>query len=108
MLRYSLAAVLALAVAAPLATAGGPVKNPFTPYAAFGTAQNAWFKQTTFQAAPWYLYWPYDAHFQTSAPVFAPFYTPPTYPVPFNPYNPGFSYPMHGMPTGVPGWPVPH
>jgi hypothetical protein len=23
-----------------------------------------------YQAAPWYLYWPYDAHFMTPAPVF--------------------------------------
>ena len=28
----------------------------------------------TFQAAPWYLYWPYDAHFLTPAPVRAPWW----------------------------------
>ena len=30
-----------------------------------------------FLAAPWYLYWPYDAHFMTPAPVAAPFFAPP-------------------------------
>jgi hypothetical protein len=30
-----------------------------------------------FQAAPWYLYWPYDAHFQTPAPIFGAYYAPP-------------------------------
>lgn len=30
-----------------------------------------------FQAAPWYLYWPYDAHFQTAAPLFGTYYAPP-------------------------------
>ena len=33
----------------------------------------------TFMAAPWYLYWPYTAHFQTPAPMYnAPWYGPPT------------------------------
>src|SRR5258708_6840811 len=27
------------------------------------------FFQPPFQAAPWYLYWPYDAHFQLPAPI---------------------------------------
>ena len=30
-----------------------------------------------FQAAPWYLYWPYDAHFMTAAPLQGAFYPPP-------------------------------
>ena len=31
-----------------------------------------------FQAAPWYLYFPYNAHFQTASPMYnAPFYAPP-------------------------------
>ena len=30
-----------------------------------------------FQAAPWYLYWPYDAHFQSAAPLGGQFYAPP-------------------------------
>lgn len=57
-----------------------------------------WYKKCgkplpTFQAAPWYLYWPYDAHFQTPAPVFAAYSPPPVYPLPYNPYAPGFAYP---------------
>ena len=58
----------------------------------------------TFQAAPWYLYWPYDAHFLTPAPVTGAFYGPPTpgnFPV--NPYFPGPAYGSFGpMPGGPP------
>lgn len=53
-----------------------------------------------FQAAPWYLYWPYDGHFQTVAPMaYGAFYPPPAYTG--NPYLPGA--------TGgyVPGAPLP-
>jgi hypothetical protein len=42
-----------------------------------------------FQAAPWYLYWPYDAHFLTPAPIGGLYYPPPipgNFPV--NPYYP--------------------
>lgn len=44
-----------------------------------------------FQAAPWYLYWPYNAHFMTPAPLAgAPFYAPPTAAGGLhNPYFPG-------------------
>jgi len=42
-----------------------------------------------FQAAPWYLYWPYDGHFLTPAPISGPFYAPPPYPnTGVNPYFP--------------------
>lgn len=55
-----------------------------------------------FQAAPWYLYWPYDGHFLTPAPVQGAFYGPPgpgNFPV--NPYFPG---PMMGGGYGpIPG-----
>jgi hypothetical protein len=60
----------------------------------------------TFQAAPWYLYWPYDGHFLTPAPVTGAFYGPPTpgnFPV--NPYFPG---PAYGFGYGpMPGGPPP-
>jgi hypothetical protein len=54
-----------------------------------------------FQAAPWYNYWPYDAHFLTPAPISGPFYGPPqTGNFPVNPYFPG--------PAGATGWgPIP-
>ena len=52
-----------------------------------------------FQAAPWYLYWPYDAHFQTPAPVYGQWYGPPQanwMGAPGNPYFPptqaGYGY----------------
>ncbi len=43
-----------------------------------------------FQAAPWYLYWPYDGHFQTVAPpaANAGYYPPPTYGANGMPYFP--------------------
>lgn len=51
-----------------------------------------------FQAAPWYLYWPYNAHFMTPAPLQGAYYAPPThggYPV--NPYFPaGGGHAPHG------------
>jgi hypothetical protein len=59
-----------------------------------------------FQAAPWYLYWPYDGHFLTPAPVTGAFYGPPTpgnFPV--NPYFPGPSYGYGYGP--IPGGPPP-
>jgi hypothetical protein len=60
----------------------------------------------TYQAAPWYLYWPYDGHFLTPAPVTGAFFGPPTpgnFPV--NPYFPGPSYGYGYAP--VPGGPPP-
>jgi hypothetical protein len=42
-----------------------------------------------FQAAPWYLYWPYDGYFLTPAPITGPFYAPPAFPSSgANPYFP--------------------
>ena len=65
-------------------------------------------KLPTFQAAPWYLYWPYDGHFLTPAPIAAPFIAPPVngnFPV--NPYFPaptGYYGPIPGgaAPSGIP------
>ncbi len=37
------------------------------------------FFQPPFQAAPWYLYYPYDQHFQMPAPIGAPFFPPQAY-----------------------------
>ncbi len=54
----------------------------------------------TFQAAPWYLYWPYDAHFQTPAPVTGPWYGPPNCAGGANPYFPAAP---RGYGAGGPG-----
>ena len=49
-----------------------------------------------FQAAPWYLYWPYNAHFMTPDPLTGAYYAPPTdaglYGNPYFPTMP-YSYP---------------
>jgi hypothetical protein len=61
-------------------------------------------KLPVFQAAPWYQYWPYDAHFLTPAPIAGPFYGPPltgNFPV-----NPFFPNPVGYGP--IPGGPPPH
>jgi hypothetical protein len=66
-----------------------------------------------FQAAPWYLYWPYDAHFQTPAPVFGAYYAPPIggafpvqpyFPAPaaYPPLTGGGAAPITGGGTPVP------
>ncbi len=58
-------------------------------------------KLPVYMAAPWYLYWPYDGHFQTVAPMaYGAYYPPPAYTG--NPYlpvqNAGY----------VPGSPIPN
>jgi hypothetical protein len=55
------------------------------------------------QAGPWYLYWPYEAHFLAPAPGVSPFFPPPmTLP-------PGFGQPPAPMPHVPQGYapPVP-
>jgi hypothetical protein len=84
------AAVLAgFAATATEASAFGKKTHPAPKYttavSAFGGGQPL----PVFQAAPWYLYWPYDGHFLTPAPVQGAFYGPPgpgNFPV--NPYFP--------------------
>ena len=49
-----------------------------------------------FQAAPWYLYWPYNAHFQTPAPLMGQYAAPPTGGGLHNPYFPQGGYPYGG------------
>jgi hypothetical protein len=76
------------------------------------------FCQPPFQAAPWYLYWPYDAHFQLPAPITAQFYPPQQYGNQLNPYfaGPAMGFgpamgPGPGMGPGPmmgPGGPGPH
>ena len=113
--------VLAATVAAGLAATNSPAlangwgcNGPFCNTPKYPTLSSALFHghnktpQPTFQAAPWYLYWPYDGHFMTPAPVNAPFYAPPVggnFPV--NPYFPapaGAYGPIPGgpAPAGVP------
>jgi len=49
------------------------------------------FRQTpvpAFQAAPWYLYWPYHQHFMTPAPMMGAYYGPPMGAGMMNPYFP--------------------
>jgi hypothetical protein len=70
------------------------------------------FFQPPFQAAPWYLYWPYDAHFQLPAPIGAPYYPPQGLGSPWNPYFPAPAVPAGAFGFGgaiaMPGYgPVP-
>jgi hypothetical protein len=112
---FAIALGVAAALAATASTAsasGHPCNGPFCNQAAypkyntlgghfFGSKQQL----PVFQAAPWYLYWPYDGHFMTPAPVTGAFYGPPTtgnFPV--NPYFPGPAYGGYGP---IPGGPPP-
>jgi hypothetical protein len=74
-----MAAVGLLADAAP-AFAGGDA-NPFNGPPNTRLFPPIFRKQAlpAFQAAPWYLYWPYNGHFQTPAPLYAPAYGPGGY-----------------------------
>jgi hypothetical protein len=65
-----LAAGLALLSFTPVASAAGHA-NPFN-VPPSGHPISGLFKRKplpAFQAAPWYLYWPYNLHFQTPAPM---------------------------------------
>jgi hypothetical protein len=114
--NFLIALGISAALAATAATAGAvghPCNGPFCNQAAYpkhrhtllaigGGSQGP---LPVYQAAPWYLYWPYDAHFLTPAPVTGAFYGPPTpgnFPV--NPYFPGPAYGTFGP---IPGGPPP-
>lgn len=111
---YALAAAAGLAVTAGEAWAAGPggCNGPFCNqghYPKYTTLGAALFgghsPKPVFQAAPWYLYWPYDAHFLTPAPVTGAFYGPPN---PGNfPVNPFFPAPHPGPFGPMPGGPFP-
>lgn len=70
-MKKFLIAVVAAAAVASQADAGGVCKGPF---GGKGGAHG----QPVFQAAPWYLYWPYNAHFQMPAPLTGAYYAPPS------------------------------
>lgn len=72
-----LAVASLLAVASP-ADAGGNA-NPFNGPPGGRLFPPIFQRQPlpAFQAAPWYLYWPYNGHFQTPAPLYGQFYAPP-------------------------------
>ena len=101
----------ALATVALLALADGARAQAPNPFG--GVGQRPIFKSLfhqqplpAFQAAPWYLYWPYNAHFQTPAPMAsAPYYAPPgvggaTYQI--NPYFPQQPYGLPPIEYSIP------
>jgi hypothetical protein len=57
-----------------------------------------------YMAAPWYLYWPYDGHFQTIAPMAHGLYYPPPM-FTGNPFLPG-QYPAYVPNNPVPSYPA--
>ncbi|MBA4067392.1 MAG: hypothetical protein C0501_27520 [Isosphaera sp.] len=106
----ALAAGAALAASAGDAPAAGGCNGPFCNQAAYPNYHTLFGHKhknlPAFQAAPWYLYWPYDGHFLTPAPIGGAFYGPPT---PGNfPVNPYFPAPGYGGYGPAPGGSFPH
>lgn len=102
----ALAAGVAVSVAVPAtATAGGCPG----PYCGSGPPPAGLFSYLfekrpvpAFQAAPWYLYWPYHGHFMTPAPMGGAYYGPPAAGAMVNPYFPAAGGYPAAMPAGVP------
>jgi hypothetical protein len=66
------------------------------------------FFQPPFQAAPWYLYYPYDQHFQMPAPIGAPYFAPQAFANPaMNTYFPPPAYGVPPTPAVGPVTPIP-
>ena len=83
-------AILWTAVVANDASANGCPGGPFCGQSSAGP-RLPFFRQTptpAFQAAPWYLYFPYNAHFQTPAPMMGGYAAPPAGGAGVNPYFP--------------------
>lgn len=106
-----IAAAVAFGVAgtASLASANPPCGGPFCNQPKYPTLSHYLFKTNNqplpvFQAAPWYLYWPYDAHFLTPAPVHGAFNGPPGVGGYANPYFPHPGSMGYGP---IPGGPPP-
>lgn len=87
------------------ATCGGANYGPRLPF----------FRKTpvpAFQAAPWYLYWPYNQHFMTPAPLQGAYYGPPGGGMGGgmqNPYFPatGYGYGYGAAPQAMPATAMP-
>jgi hypothetical protein len=90
----ALAAVVSLIAGANVASANGCPGGPFCQQPG---PRLPFFRQTpvpAFQAAPWYLYFPYNGHFQTPAPMMGGFTPPPAGAGMMNPYFPAGGVPM--------------
>jgi hypothetical protein len=90
MKKLLLSAAAALALAGTSSAAGGPFSAVPGQQAHQGPIAKLFGKKPlpAFQAAPWYLYWPYNSHFMTPAPLTGAYYAPPTAGQ-VNPYFPG-------------------
>ena len=108
--------VIALGVAAAWAATAGtasasghPCNGPFCNQAAypkyytlgshlFGSRQQL----PVFQAAPWYLYWPLEAHFGPPAPTGYPFWPNMTLPPNSHDHGHGYPAPLGPVPAAMP------
>jgi hypothetical protein len=90
MKKLLLSAAAAFALAGTASAAGGPFSATPGQQVRVGPIAKLFGKQPlpAFQAAPWYLYWPYNSHFMTPAPLTGAYYAPPTAGQ-ANPYFPG-------------------
>ena len=103
---FTLFALAALPLAAEANGPGGPFTQTNSGHFGGAASRLPFFRQTpvpAFQAAPWYLYWPYNAHFQMAAPMGGGFTPPPGTGMGGGMVNPYFANPYYGgaAPTPV-------
>ncbi len=108
--RIVMAGVVALLGAGSASANGGISAGQFAGQSQGGHSGGLPFFRRTpvpaFQAAPWYLYWPYNAHFQTPAPLTGAYYGPPGSGMGgmVNPYyaSPNYGYGATAYPATMP------
>ncbi|MBX3399579.1 MAG: hypothetical protein KF873_12620 [Gemmataceae bacterium] len=90
MKKLLLTVAAAIMLAGSASAAGGPFSATPGQQVRVGPIAKLFGKQPlpAFQAAPWYLYWPYNSHFMTPAPLPGG-YTPAPTAGQVNPYFPG-------------------
>ena len=107
-LLLAAAAVAGLGLTAGTASADGfgPFGNPYCQGSGHCGGYGTFFQPypaPVIQAAPWYLYFPYNAHFMTPGPIQAPFFAPPyAGGAMVNPYFPAPVYVAPAVPVPAP------
>lgn len=102
------AALAGLGLTAGTASADGWGRTPYCQGTGHCGGYGTWlqpYPAPVVQAAPWYLYFPYNAHFMTPGPIAAPFFAPPY--AGGTMVNPYFPAPVYLNPQPLPPSPAP-